>query len=207
MTVAFCAEGRAQLIVGVLRSPGPELRAPRVQQRQSVPMDDKYDPRIVFDDARARHASVVALIMAKEVRALALLRIYVTIGVAAAAGAIGVFFTSPSAATLPRPAGWALVAVVFTLSAGSFACFRAMRSDPVNLPGRLGDFWLGAIDPARSTAEVLTAYLTNLNSKSDQNDELNKRLAKWLDWAKWAGMLTPIAALLTGVLAAALGRS
>lgn len=169
-------------------------------------MDDKYDPRIVFDDARARHAGVVALIMAKEVRALALLRIYVTIGVAAAAGAIGVFFTTTSTAALPRPIGWALIAIVVGLSIGSFACFRAMRSDPVNLPGRLGDFWLGAIDPARSTAEVLTAYLTNLQDKSDQNDNLNKRLARWLDWAKWAGLLTPLAALFAGVIGAAFTR-
>lgn len=170
-------------------------------------MDDKYDPRIVFDDARARHAGVVTLIMAKEVRALALLRIYVTIGVAAAAGAISVFFAPASPLVLSRPVGWVLIAVVLGLSVGSFACFQAMRSDPVNLPGRLGDFWLGAIDPSRSTNEVLTEYLKNLRIKSDQNDELNKRLAKWLDWAKWAGMLTPLAALVAGALAAAFAPS
>lgn len=165
-------------------------------------MDEKYDPRIIFEDARHRHAGVVALIMATDMRAMALLRVYVTIGVAAAAGAVGLLFSrQPS---LPMPVGWALLAVVLCLGFGSYWCFRVMRTTPINLPGRTADFWLWAIRPDVTTEAALQAYLQNLLIKNDQNDALSASMSRKLNIAKWAGMLSPLAAVLAGLIAAAL---
>ena len=129
---------------------------------------EKFDPRVVIEDARHRHAGVVGLILAQDARALALLRVYVTIGVAAAAGAVGVLLTP--APSLPRPVGWALLAVVVSLSLGSYWCFRVMRTTPINIAGRKADFWLWAIRPDVTTAAVLQAYLENLQTKNNEND-------------------------------------
>lgn len=165
-------------------------------------MDDKYDSRMVIEDARHRHAAVVALINSLDTRAMSLLRLYVTIGVAAAAGAVGLL--AADAPSLPSPVGWALSAVVPCRGLGSYWCFRVMRTTPINLPGRGADFWLWALRPDVPTDMALQAYLNNLQAKGLQNDALGARMTLTLECAKWAGMLSPFAALVAGVAAAAM---
>lgn len=167
-------------------------------------MDEKFDARIVIEDARHRHAGVVALILAMDARAMALLRLYVTIGLACAAGAVGVLLApTPS---VPPPFGWALFAVVLVLAAGSYWCFAVMRTSPINIPGRKADFWLWATRQDITTAAALQAYLENLQIKNSQNDALNAEMTQTLNRAKLAGMLSPVAAVIAGFVAALLGR-
>lgn len=163
-------------------------------------MSDNFDPRVIIEDVRLRHAGVVALIMAMDTRAMALLRVYVTIAVAAAAGSVGLLLSpTPS---LPAPVGWALLAVVICLGVGSYLCFRVMRTTPISIPGRKADFWLWALRPDVTVAIALQAYLDNVQLKSDQNDALNAQMTRTFNRAKLAGMLSPVAAVLAGFAAA-----
>lgn len=149
--------------------------------------------RTVIEDARARHAAVVALIYTTDTQAMALLRLYVTLGIAAASGAAAGFGAS---AAITRPAAWALVvgAVIFVIGAG--LCLRALRSAAINLPGRKPDFWEWAMLPNIDRAAVLAAYLDNLKVKGIANDRCNASSATALKWAKRCGAVAPLGALL-----------
>lgn len=63
---------------------------------------DKTDFRTVIEDARARQAARVALIHANDNKSIALLRLYMTIGIASASGAIALITVSS-----PFPRHWA----------------------------------------------------------------------------------------------------
>jgi hypothetical protein len=79
-----------------------------------------------------------------------------------------------------------------------------MRSTPISIPGRNADFWLWAIRPEIKTCDVVEAYLKNLDQKNEQNNALNAQMARTLQRAKKAGVFSPLAAIVCGVIAAAL---
>lgn len=165
-------------------------------------MTEKLDPRILVEDARYRHGAVVALITSIDAQAMRFMRLYVTIGIAAAAGAVSSFFSKSPA--FPATVGWALAAAVLMLLLGTWFCFRVLAPTPISLPGRPAEFWLWSLNEGVTAQQVLVAYLENLEVKTAQNDELNRVMIKTMQNAKLAGMAAPFVALLTGVVAAIL---
>jgi len=158
-------------------------------------MLEKDDFRTIIEDARARHAAVVALIYFTDSQALSLLRLYVTLGIATASGAAA----GLSQATLiPRPVGWALVATTIVLAAGAAFCIASMRSGAINLPGRGPEFWLWAQHPNLDRAAVLKAYLDNLSAKTETNKKLNAVNGRAYQYAKLCSVAVPLAALIAG---------
>lgn len=158
------------------------------------------DPRVVIEDARHRHLAVVALINAIDAQAMRLLRLYFSLGIACAAGAVSVFFAEKIA--LPLPLGWALLGALVCLTGGAYLCLGVMKSTPINLPGRKADFWLWALDERVGDAEVVRAYLENLKEQNRKNDDLNAALSAKFSRAKMAAVWTPIVAAFAGGLAA-----
>jgi hypothetical protein len=154
--------------------------------------------KVAIEDARHRHAAVVNLIYFTDNQAMALLRLYVTVGVAAAAGGAAVL--SPNG-VIPVVVGWALIAVVVVLGIGSAFCLIAMQAVPLNLPGRGAEFWLWAMDEAIDGAQASRNYLENLEKKQGQNNVLNKRTSKALARARLCGSVAPVAALITAWVA------
>jgi hypothetical protein len=49
---------------------------------------------------------------------------------------------------------------------------------------------------------ALQAYLENMQTKNSQNDTLNAEMTQTFNRAKWAGMLSPVAAVTAGIAAA-----
>lgn len=154
--------------------------------------------RTVIEDVRARHAAVVALMYATDSQAMALLRLYVTLGIAAASGAAAGF---GEAAPITRPLAWALAVAAIIVVIGAVYCLRALRSARISLPGRKADFWQWALSPGIDRARVLIEYLKNAEEKGAANDRLNKETATALSWAKLCGALAPLVALLAGLIA------
>jgi hypothetical protein len=161
-------------------------------------MLDPGDWNTAIDDARARHEAGVGLIYASDTQALALLSLFSTLGLAAAAG---VAATIPAKAILPSPLGWCLVVSVLILSLASWHCFKALGKSAINLPGRGAEFWLWAAAAPDAREEVFRLYLSDLEEKQDLNRALNKRQTDHLGVAKLSATLTPLAALITGLLA------
>lgn len=156
--------------------------------------------RTVIEDARTRHAAVLALIYFTDQQAMGLMRLFMTVGIATASGAAAGLTSST---LLPRPAGWALLAATLVFSVGAALCLMAMRSANINLPGRGADFWLWALDEAQVDREkALRAYLANLRDKLAMNNQTNARSAAALTAAKWCAALAPLAALLSAAAAA-----
>jgi 4-alpha-glucanotransferase len=160
---------------------------------------EKDDFRTVIEDARVRHGAVVGLIYQTDNQALALLRLYATLVVATASGAIASL--GPSA-SLPRPLGWALIAATLVLAVGSSLCLMALRSSRINLPGRSADFWRWAASEDITRRHALDAYLATLETKGASNNKINARTATALKWAKLCSLVLPIAMLTAGWLAA-----
>lgn len=163
---------------------------------------EKDEFRNVVDDARARHAAVVALIYFTDQQAMALLRLYVTLGIATASGAAAAL----AGTFIPRSVGWGLGAATFVLIIGAWLCIRAMRSREINLPGRGPDFWLWALRSDVSRADVLKAYLENLAEKTKKNAAINLENGKAFQYAKVCSLLTPAAALIGTAVAMFLSR-
>jgi hypothetical protein len=160
-------------------------------------MLDKDDFRVIIEDTRTRHAAVVALIYFTDGQAMALLRLYVTLGIATASGAAAGF---SGTLMIPRPVGWALAVATVVLTVGAAFCLRAMQSGAISLPGRRAGFWQWAITPEVTRDEVLRGYLENLVAKTAQNDALNARTAKAHAYAKRCSVMVPIAALAAGLV-------
>lgn len=156
--------------------------------------------KVGLDDARARHAAVVNLILFTDSQALGLLRLYVPIAIATASGAVASF---SSGSAIPKAAGIALAAVTIVLIVACAYCFRAMNSSAINLPGRGAEFWRWAAEA--SNGQMFSAYMQNLQEKQVANNELNHRTAGHLARAKRCAVVMPMVALLAGALALAIG--
>lgn len=155
---------------------------------------------MAVDDTRARHTALVQLIQFQDQQAVGLLRIFVTIGSAAAAGAVAGF--SPQA-WLPNAAIGALIAIVLCTLIGSLFCFRAIRSARITLPGRWADFWQTAIDHwEQDSREVILSYLKELSKAQEDDKKTNEITAQELARARVVGISTPLVAFVAGSIIA-----
>lgn len=148
--------------------------------------------KFALDDARTRQAALVELIYSIERQAAGLLRLYVTLGLTSASAGTAILFGTFAA---PRAVGFGLLGVVATLLAGSWCCFRAMKSASICLPGAGAEFWEWANHEHNSFEKVAAAYLENLREKQKRDVKLNKSTASSLAMAKRLGVLTPLVAL------------
>ena len=159
---------------------------------------DDIEFRTVIDDVRSRHAAILALINTTETQAMSLLRLFITLGIAAGSGIAAGFGQS---AIITRPVTFALIGGAVVFVAGAGCCLLAMRPGVVNLPGRDPAFWKWAMLPGVERAAVLTAYLNKLDEKRPMMDAFNKRTATAFKWAKLCTVLAPVAAILLGTAA------
>ncbi len=162
-------------------------------------MKGSEDLAIAIEDARVRHSALVDLVLAGDQKASALLSLYVTIGVAAASGAAAGF----AGLSIPPPLVAALLTTTLAMVAGAGFCLAALRSAPVNLPGRDAEFWLWALDhDGVDLAHATRQYLGNLAEKGAMNRALNLRMDRDIRTALWVGVASPVAALAAAGLAA-----
>ena len=152
--------------------------------------------KVGLDDARARHAAVVNLILFTDTQALGLLRLYIPLGIATASGAVASFSKNP---TIPVAAGVALAAATVCLIVASWLCFRAMATTKINLQGRGAEFWEWAAD--QSASDTFRHYMQNLKAKQAENNKLNARTARMLDFAKKCAIASPAFAAVAGSIA------
>jgi hypothetical protein len=155
-----------------------------------MPLADVNEIRLAIEDARARHAAVVALIYFTDTQAMGLLRLYATLALATASGGT-VTFTSH--APFSRSLALALAAATMVLVVGAAFCLRAMRSGVISLPGRPADFWLWAMGPDVNQHDWSRKYLDNLAEKASLNEKLNAGSARALQLAKFCALILPIA--------------
>jgi hypothetical protein len=155
------------------------------------------DLKIVLDDVRARDLALLNLITFTDRQAMALFRVYVTVGaataVAAASGFLGVdpllHFAGPSTAI-----------IALTLAFACYFCLRAMVPADIGLPGRSAEFWQWTVDDRVLVEDVLAYYLNQAKAAQDQNRKTNEKGATALAWAKRLGIVAPVAGLLVGAL-------
>lgn len=174
---------------------GGAICGPRRQQRSFMANLAESEFRTIIEDARTRHAAVISLMYAIDIQAIALLRLYVTLGIATASGTIAGL--GPSA-LFPWPAAWALGGGTAVLVAGAAFCLRALKPARINLPGRNPEFWIWAVSAEVEREAVLRSYLDNLHAKGAVNSDINLRAARALTWAKRCGAVAPLGALLFG---------
>jgi hypothetical protein len=156
--------------------------------------------KIGIEDARARHGAIVNLILSLDAQAMGLLRLYVPVAIAAGTAAIAAF--SPGS-SIPKPVGAALAMIALALIVASWFCFKVMRSEKINLPGRGPDFWIRA--PEFEISEMYQAYMTELVRHQRDNNDLNKASADHLKWAKVFAILSPGLGLVIGGAAIVFG--
>lgn len=157
--------------------------------------DDTW--KTAIEDARYRHNAVVQLVYAADNQALGLLRLFVTVGLAAAAGAA----SRITIADTFDPLMWSLGAGATALGIAALYCLKAMASADINLPGRGAEFWLWAADIKGGQDEIFRQYLETLKEKHAVNNTLNERQTSALYWAKLGGALSPLVALLAAAFA------
>lgn len=153
------------------------------------------DWKLAIDDARTRHEAVTGLIFFTDTQAANLLRLYLTLGAAAASGAVAGLTKS---APLPFATSWALIGLAIALVLGSWFCFRATETSEISLPGRGAEFWIWAARDDVPRELVLKSYLDNLVPEIQLNRKLNATTAVALSRAKLCGMIAPGAALVAG---------
>jgi hypothetical protein len=153
------------------------------------------DWKVAIDDARTRHAALTNLIFFTDTQASGLLRLYLTIGAAAASGAVAGLTKS---APLPFATSWALIGLAAALLLGSWFCFRATETSVLSLPGRGAEFWTWAAREDVPRELVLKSYLDNLVPEIQINRKLNAVTAVALSHAKLCGMIAPGVALVAG---------
>lgn len=159
----------------------------------------KDDLRTVIEDARTRHAAVVALIYFTDRQAMGLLRLYGTLAVATTSATAAGFAPDP---IVGRPFVAAVAAATIVLMIGCIFCLLAMASGRINLPGRGADFWLWSLTPSVDRPEVLRSYLESMKERAQLNDDLNSRTAGALRRAKQCAIVAPMAAMLAGLAGA-----
>jgi len=158
--------------------------------------DDEF--KLVIDDARHRQTALLNLIVFTDQQALGLLRLYVTIGVAAATGA-AVGFVGNDA--IPFVVAGGLAGVVIALFVGIIYCYRAMQTAEIGLPGRGADFWKAAIgQPDITYADAVSQYLSELENQQARDRHTNGITAGALKRAKWAGAAALAVALAAGLI-------
>lgn len=163
-------------------------------------MLEKDDWKIALEDARARHGALVNLIYFTDAQAVNLLRLYVTIASASAAGSIASFAGNLSA--MPLAVGWGLLVATILFVVGAYYCFLAMAPASINLPGRDAEFWIWAMRDDIDRIDVFREYLENLKAKTPRNQMVNIKGSSNLNHAKRLGMAAPLFALAVGGLAA-----
>lgn len=161
------------------------------------------DLKFAIDDARCRHQALVSLILYTDQKAMAVFRLYVTIGIAAAAAAVAGFFESDAILVFAK---WSLTAAALSLALGAYFCFLAMTRAFINLPGRGADFWNWAVQHQIPLQQAASAYLKELETKQAANRSLNENTASHLDTAVKLGIATPVIAAVVGLLALAIGH-
>ncbi len=162
--------------------------------------DDEW--KTAIDDARQNHAAVIDLIFFTERKALGLVRLYITLALASAGGAVEGLSTST---LLSTSSGLGLMFASFVFGYGSWKCFRTMRISKISLPGKPAEFWLWAQDSAIEKADFVGTYLQQLHDSNQVNDELNRRMSSDLSAAMNAGLAAPVVAVSIGALAAIAG--
>ena len=156
--------------------------------------------RFAIEDARTRHEAVVNLVNATDQQAIALLSLYVTLGLAVASGFIG---SIVQPAIVPPDFAVPLFVATAGLVAGAFMCFKTVETSKINLPGRQADFWIWADTGTDVTQEyAYRKYLENLASKQALNNDLNARTAARLALARKIGVFTPFLASVAAVIVA-----
>lgn len=160
-------------------------------------LNDDY-LKVALDDARARQTALLQLIYFTDQQAMGLLRLYVTIGLAAAAGAAAGL--GPEA-WLPKAVSIGLGFAAAALTIGCFFCFLTMRTAQVGLPGRGPEFWRTAMELS-DLDHVVAQYLEELEAGQRRDRETNRRSGKSFERAKWAGISAPALALIAGLVTA-----
>jgi hypothetical protein len=163
---------------------------------------NKVDARTVIEDARLRQTARVALMQANETKAMLLLRLYMTVGIATASGSLALLTQQRSVSIA---LGWALLAATLVAIAGAAFCLLASRQSDINLPGRDADFWERVAHDDVTAEHAVLSYLRDLQKGIEVNRAVNLKNAKTLLLAQWCAVILPLAALLAG--AAALYRT
>ena len=156
------------------------------------------DVQFACNDARVRNAAIVDLIHQGDRHALALLQFYIAVASAAISAAAAIFVT---AAPIPKVFAWVPIGIAVPLVVGAYCCFGSMWAADIHLPGRSADFWQWAMRPDVETKKVYEAYLDRLLEGQATNSALNKRMSKWLDYAKRCGVLAPFFGLMSLLVA------
>lgn len=155
--------------------------------------------KFAIEDARVRHSSLLDMTKFVDGQAMSLLRLYVTLLVAALAGSFAVY----------APNDWSRKAALLGLTvasccffAGAMYCFSAMRSAAVQLPGRGPEFWLHWADKQSGIElnDVLREHLRQHDENIKLLRELNTQSASALDIAKKLGLVATPAALAAAAL-------
>lgn len=159
-------------------------------------MLEKDDWKLALEDARFRHNALMQQIYAGDTQALSLLRLFLTIAVAAAGGALSIFLGTWE---LPSEIAWALCSAILLFLASAISCTTAIMGGAVNLPGRGAEFWLWAASEDVEREHIFRSYLTNLNEKHDTNRRRNDKQATALLFAKIGGLAALPVSVLVGV--------
>ncbi len=164
-------------------------------------MLNEEQKRFAIEDARTRQGAIVALILATDQQAIALLSLYVTLGLATTSAMIG-GLSSPT--FLPPGLILPLLAATIMFLVGAYYCFRTIATATISNPGREPNFWLWAARDDITADAAFAAYLENLQVKYDHNFALNERNAQRAKRAKQMGIAAPLAAILVWVFSACL---
>ncbi|MFG1255908.1 hypothetical protein V5F79_01185 [Xanthobacter flavus] len=159
--------------------------------------------QIAIEDVRAKHTALFELIRFTDQQAMALLGLYTTIAVAAAAG----FGASLGPNRLiPLSAGVAMLVAAAFLVVGAACCFRVIRSATISTPGREAEFWVWATTtPTIGGAAVLSAYLRQADDMMEKNRIVNESGTAWLRRARGFGMAAPLLAVMGALVAVKAG--
>lgn len=153
--------------------------------------------KIALDDVRVRQKALLDLILFQDQQAMGLLRLYVTVGIAAASGSLATIFSED---VWKIALGAGLLAAVVPLSIGTSYCFRAAWAAEVGFPGREPSFWQWASHPDIEEGGVRDAYLHQLAAALEVNFKLNVKSAHFIKSAKLCGALTPAVTILVGLV-------
>lgn len=157
----------------------------------------KADLKTILDDARARDTALINLIIFTDRQAMALFRVYATVGVATAVAATsGILGKDP----LLHLAGPSTAIIAIVLAIACWFCLRAMVPSDIGLPGRAAEFWQWTTDELITDEDVLRVYLQQTKAVQDINRATNQRGASALAWAKRLGIIAPIAGIATGAI-------
>jgi hypothetical protein len=154
--------------------------------------------KLALDDVRARQIALLQLIYFTDQQAIGLLRLYVTVGVAAATAASAGFSGNSS---ITMAAAVALSVVALLLLIGCLYCYRAMATAKIGLPGKGPEFWTWALDhPDVNLSYVVSQYLEQTRAILEQDRDTNRVTANALKRAKQLGAAALAAALLVALV-------